>query len=182
MTDHPILFQPDMVRAILDGRKTQVRRPMKDQPTILPNAMSAKFGWDYESDTFFLSDDNGNIYPLGKPPYQVGDELYCKETFASREKYRVAYKADGKAGSFIDDGNGRLQLHYNHLIVGVGDISKGGHWVGLKHYGDKWKPSTNMPKWAARIWQRVTGVRVEQDDDGVWKFRRDKLGWLCGSP
>ncbi len=112
MAIKPILFNTEMVRAILDGRKTCTRRIMKPQPT-------AHYGTH-----------------CAIPPYQQGDILYVRETWCKgswmNEKERYYYKADD-----------------NDFLC-------------------TWHPSIHMPKEAARIWLRVTGVRVErlQDIDG----------------
>lgn len=118
MAIKPILFNTEMVRAILDGRKTCTRRVIK-----LPKNMSGR--------PVGKSGDIGFMYLGGikRPPYQQGDILYVRETWCKgswmNEKERYYYKADDN------------------------DF----HCV--------WHPSIHMPKEAARIWLRVTDVRVE---------------------
>lgn len=118
MAIKPILFNTEMVRAILDGRKTCTRRVVK-----LPKNMSGR--------PVGKSGDIGFMYLGGikRPPYQQGDILYVRETWCKgswmNEKERYYYKADDN------------------------DF----HCV--------WHPSIHMPKEAARIWLRVTDVRVE---------------------
>lgn len=139
----PMLFNTEMVRAILDGRKTVTRRVVKTSKYIPENAE-----WGYSGFT-----PEGHISVRGrcwingeerygesfiKRPYQVGDILYVRETFFEyRGKYY--YKADGK------------HLGLNALI-------------GNKEFF-KWHPSIHMPKKAARLFLRVTGVRVERLQD-----------------
>lgn len=108
-----IIFNTDMVRAILDGRKTVTRRVVK-----LPRC------------GYFEHEP-----PRVVPPYQSGDILYVRETWSPVFVHpkRYLYKADVDAGQ--------------------------GEGVGLPI---KWHPSIHMPKEAARIFLRVTDVRVEQ--------------------
>lgn len=122
MAIKPILFNAEMVRAILDGRKTCTRRVVK-----LPKNMSGR--------PVGKSGDIGFMYLGGikRPPYQHGDILYVRETWCKgswmNEKERYYYKADD-----------------NDFLC-------------------TWHPSIHMPKEAARIWLRVTGVRVERLQD-----------------
>ena len=77
----PILFNADMIQAILEGRKNETRRPIIPQPTGGIVSMSA-LGW---------RDEKGR--PL-RAPYRPGDVLYVRETWA-KEYDRIYYKADG---------------------------------------------------------------------------------------
>ena len=106
MAIKPILFNTEMVRAILDGKKTCTRIIVKPQPTAHYGAQCIK------------------------PPYQPGDILYVRETWSELSS-GYEYKADGEN---ID--------HLGNMI--------------------KWKPSIRMPKEAARIFLKVTDVRVER--------------------
>jgi len=98
----PIIFSAEMVRAIIDGRKTQTRRVVKGNPRYI------------------------------NPPYGSGDILWVRETWAYGQPYW--YKA-------TDEKN----------LVSNGSI--------------KWRPSIHMPRAAARLFLRVTGVRVERLHD-----------------
>lgn len=110
----PILFNTEMVKAILDGRKTVTRRIVK-----LPRCGY----FEYEP-------------PRIIPQYQVGDILYVRETW---NKYCEGYFY--KASPEQKD---KLPEYIQH------------------HWGEKWRPSIHMPKEAARIWIKVTNVRVER--------------------
>lgn len=147
----PILFNTDMVRAILDGRKTVTRRVVKPQPKgrIAYTCMGYRYGtwgypdknaWKYWDDESYKRPDGIATEELGRrwtPPCHTGDILYVRETFFTY-KGRYYYKADG-----------------NH--------EKLDELVGASFF--KWRPSIHMPKEAARLFLRVTDVRVERLQD-----------------
>jgi hypothetical protein len=149
MTDRPILFKSEMVRAILEGRKTQTRRIMKPQPVWHRNF------WMYDGEPF-LSDDTmqshllHNVYGVKGSPYGAvyaddsADHLWVRETWADVRgmgfdefPMGVSYRADCANASL--------------------DVAKS--------YGVKWKPSIFMPRWASRITLEITDVRVERLQD-----------------
>lgn len=132
----PILFNTDMVRAILDGSKTVTRRCVKPQSK---NAYGFYVTFR-KSDNAFMGvydyDENERQFDNSQtPPCQPGDILYVRETFF-KFKNNFYYKADGRHE----------------------ELEK----LGLKF---KWRPSIHMPKEAARIWLKVTEVRVEKLQD-----------------
>ena len=137
MAIKPILFNTDMVRAILDGRKTCTRRVAKNVPDhthrIEPIYENGRFQFDcfYSSYVAALDADADFCMPCF-PPYQQGDILYVRETFIQAADHTFWYKADDN--SWMPEG-----LH--------------------------WRPSIHMPKAAARIWLKVTDVRVERLQD-----------------
>lgn len=126
MAIKPILFNTEMVRAILDGRKTCTRR--------LPRKQIEEKYLEYEEWVCAVAPP-GSTWLSEKefyeeyPPYQLGDILYVRETFIQIAAHTFWYYADGKS------------------------------WM-LKDL--RWKPSIHMPKEAARIWLKVTNVRVER--------------------
>ncbi len=135
----PILFNTEMVRAILDGRKTVTRR-------IIKGFIPADAIWGY---TFFtpkgciscrgtFADGYGEKF--FKLPYQPGNTLYVRETYKRN--------MDGYSG--IDFG---------------GYIYKADCSSGFKDLYNPWHPSIHMPKEAARIWLKVTDVRAERLQD-----------------
>lgn len=127
MGTKPILFNTEMVRALLEGRKTVTRRVVKFKKGQNP-------AWSgYIPDGAVLYGSN-NI-PAAKAPYQPGDILWVRETWSpvNVRPRRYIYKAD------VD------------RSIGEG--------VGLPLC---WHPSIHMPKEAARIFLRVTDVRVER--------------------
>lgn len=136
----PILFNTEMVQAILDGRKTVTRRiikfPTNEYTEKIPTADNVRV---YEN-TMRSEKISFNEKPLYcfdvKPPYKLGDILYVRETWCKGSldygKEQYYYRADN------------LTFHC------------------------RWNASIHMPKAAARIWLRVTDVKVErlQDIDG----------------
>ena len=145
----PILFNTEMVRAILAGQKTTTRRLVKGASaawsfkTIGEDcAITAvdRYGMEYPKDVPGLwatfEDPDGDIeFPMIKAPYQPGDILYCRETWAAWSR------ADGIAPT----------LHYKA--------------DGESLPGVKWRPSIHMPKEAARIFLKVKNVGVERLQD-----------------
>lgn len=141
MAIKPILFNTEMVRAILDGKKTCTRRIVKG---AIPD--DAMWGYTVFTPKGYIS--CRGAFPVGygekffKLPYQKGDILYVRETwghpiFLNSDKQYV-FRADKIAE------------------------------IGFKNDSHIWHPSIHMPKEAARIWLKVTDVRVErlQDIDG----------------
>lgn len=120
MTIKPILFSSEMARAILEGRKTVTRRVVKPQPEGRPVPMRKDSCWP----GYFAIQGTEKVVRL---PYQPGDILWVRETWAKSMAGTFMYRADDKA-----------------IMV------------------ERWHPSIHMPREAARIFLRVTGVRVER--------------------
>jgi hypothetical protein len=139
----PILFNTEMVRAILDGRKTCTRRLVRFLPGENPQ-------WTgYIRDGLMLY--NGRNEPcIIKAPYQPGDTLYVRETWC---------------GLPVNEA-GHMRGHTIYYYKADGELRPKG-WRGT------WHPSIHMPKEAARIWLKVTDVRVERLQEitpqGAWK-------------
>lgn len=127
-----ITFCAPMVRAILDGRKTQTRRVMKPQPTDWTTTAQG---------ALWPSVERRGLVALRPCRYGMpGDRLYVKERWC-------------------EDYTGET-IHYQ---------ADGGESPGPAGF---WRSSRFMPKWAARIWLEVTGVRAERlqditDDDAM---------------
>jgi len=147
----PILFNTEMVQAILDGRKTVTRRMIKPQP------IDGHFSFVYHSRNIHIWTGSEII----KPPYQPGDILYVRETW-----FYEHHMEDKTAGE-PDLPSGK----YSHRYIYKADNPDYPANIGIGATG--WKPSIHMPKEAARIWLKVTDVRVErlQDitDEGILK-------------
>lgn len=139
----PILFSTEMVKALLDGRKTQTRRIIKPQPWLYTdNSFIDKC--DYKNGNFCLKhkiSDNPEKYEitdLMKSKYQVGDILWVRETWQQKSE---------KATELF----GAEKYYYKAGCTGCTDTG--------------WKPSIFMPKAACRIFLEVTDVRIEKLQD-----------------
>ena len=155
----PIIFNTETVRAILDGRKTVTRRVIKPQPLgrIAYIMAGYKHGlWGYPgSDTYKywgdewkkpegLSSEESNRH--WAPPCHTDDILYVRETWGD---YREC----------TEDGGGVYVLYRADYPDGAKQVT---HPDGIVYELPKWHPSIHMPKGAARIFLRVTDVRVER--------------------
>ena len=139
MAIKPILFSTEMVRAILDGRKTCTRwlvKPQPDEKHTYPLGFVTDSTEKKEVGCFgFGIDEYGGSIKYVKPPYQPEDILYVRETW-NKGLERYMYRAD------------------------YSDTEK--FYQGGKEIEMKWHPSIHMPKEAARIWLKCTDVRVER--------------------
>ena len=154
MKEHPILMNAAMVRAVLDGSKTQTRRALKRQP-------------DYP--IIIATDPHTNRYQIGErepvteaalqraSPYgQPGDRLWVRETFGyvspdehqrPHSECKIEYRAD----------------------LAPGCTDRPGQWPIDECKGDperpRWRPSIHMPRAASRILLEIVSVRVERLQD-----------------
>lgn len=157
MAIKPILFNTEMVRAILDGRKTCTRRLVKPQPDekhTFPLGFVTDSTEKKEVGCFgFGINEYGGYIQYAKPPYQLGDILYVRETWKKAPNGYYYYE--------------------DWQRNGIADITK-------------WKPSIHMPKEAVRIWLKVTDVRVERlqeitpkdaENEGVGNLFYEDIGY-----
>lgn len=135
MKDHPILFSAPMIRAILDGRKTQTRRVLDawcdEPPAFVEDGVVTAF------------DENYQPYRWPKTS-AIGDRLWVREAWAPLS---ALTHNDPGAQALADRGFYRAD---NGTVDG--EISR-------------WRPSIHMPRWASRITQIVTDVRVQRLQD-----------------
>ncbi|WP_368876581.1 hypothetical protein [Proteus vulgaris] len=163
MKERGIIFNAEMVRAILDGRKTQTRRIVKN---IMPdNAMWLKKPTKTRSGTttHVLDAPKHNLCPLGK----IGDRLYVRETWSvvSHE-----FDDDGLMIDYVPDRPTKAvhEMPYGHgYYTGHVIYSADGDFTWSDDDGcidgrSCWKPSIHMPRWASRITLEITDVRVER--------------------
>ena len=161
MKERGMIFNGEMVRALLDGRKTQTRRPIKWRQTrateIAEREDGSKWPW---------SEDAENVCDYWHPcPFgAVGDRIWVRETFQGplfdldlmdsyckdptpfeRPEFCV-YKADGAPAPEFYDADDELHC--------------------------RWRPSIHMPRWASRILLEITDVRVE-------RLQEITLGNIC---
>lgn len=159
MAIKPILFNTEMVRAILEGRKSCTRRLVKPQPDekhTYPLGFVTDSTEKKEVGCFgFDANEYGGSIQYVKPPYRYapGDILYVRETWKKAPKGYYYYE-DWQRND-------------------IADVTK-------------WKPSIYMPKEAARIWLKVTDVRVERlqditpkgaESEGVGNLFYDDIGY-----
>ncbi len=160
--EHPILMSAPMIRAILEGRKTQTRRIMKPQPDKSVSSEVFREAPYWNIGGFRLAVDANN--PLHCPYGQVGDRLIVRETgWISPDKQTFIYAdLSGIAGA---DGK---------------RMGAAGHsWSTDKMREDGWRlrPSIHMPRWASRSTLEITDIRVQrlqeisEEDaiaEGIW--------------
>lgn len=150
--ERPILFSGPMIRAILDGKKTQTRRVIKPQPPQ-PEQVRAKAGIDF---ALFQRDDAPGIWYVEGPVWAVrqlmdppiptpswtcsygepGDRLWVREAWQ-------AYEPEGRP-------------------VEGPCFAASGHHPLCRFEGHLWRPSIHMPRWASRLTLELTDVRVQQ--------------------
>lgn len=159
MSVKPILFNTEMVREILDGRKICTRRVIKPQPDekhIYPLGYVTDSTEKKEVGCFgFGIDEYGGSIQYAKPPYLGGDIIYIRETW-TEECGKYYYRAD-----------------YDSDYLDPCETLSGGYPASCRNHPGcdgcmatstriHWHPSIHMPKEAARIWLKVTDVRVER--------------------
>lgn len=158
----PILFNTEMVRAILDGRKTVTRRIIKPQPrghaalvnrNLLPETTEAGAGAIYAF-------EDGTVVAA---PFTVGDVLYVRETWGiAADLPGISEEGTVYAADFSDK-------ELDHLKD--------------RHF--RWQPSIHMPKKLTRLFLKVTAVRAERLQnistdgcamEGVWPLYSGPIG------
>ncbi len=148
--ERPIIFTGEMVRAILEGKKTQTRRIVK-----LPKRSTDEWS-DFELDDhdlpMVIASNTGCFSHIGCPYGMPGDRLYVREAFETKgygawelgigmPEFEVRYPANGEAAYFIE---------------GTDDRGK----YALRRW--KRRPSIHMPKFLSRIKLELVSVRVER--------------------
>lgn len=163
----PMIFNTEMVKALLDGRKTVTRRPVDEKRSEVIRFMGSSdeeceniefLGLDYAK----WKDDSGNIkgpeylvscteypeegvMPIGQGPARKGDLIWVRETFCHQPCANAPELTVYKSGYPQDE------LSRYESIMSESEI--------------KWTPSIHMPRWASRLTLRVTDVRIERVQD-----------------
>ena len=161
--ERPIIFNGDMVRAILDGRKTQTRRIMKNQPagdSPETPALIRNVGDGYQWHGHYGESSIFNC-PFGRP---------CERLWV-RESYRMPESLDRYSPRQV--GVLALESGYRKPWAPIqleADGVRTGKWIGVDTppivtEPGKLRPSIHMPRWASRITLEITGVRVERLND-----------------
>lgn len=154
MRERPILMSGPMVRALLEGRKTQTRRIVKPQPhedcgaievgryhpTVVDRHGDEQPGAEIFG-AYSLDGDWGAKCPYGAP----GDRLWVREAWIEYDK--TGYVVDPTQGRFV-----------YRADCAPGTFASDGIWW-------KWKSSIHMPRWASRLTLTLTDVRVERVQD-----------------
>lgn len=137
--ERPILLSPEMIRAILDGRKTQTRYPVKPQPRDGHEIVNEFGMWVPRYMTglgpMIWTGDGDWKCPFGRR----GDRLWVRETWAPTMDSNRGWNESSPDGSWP--------------IYAATDRE----WDVLR-----WRPSIHMPRWASRITLEITGVRAER--------------------
>ncbi len=166
MKERPILFNAPMVRAILNGSKTQTRRVVKGLPDEVTHIKPDAYG----EGIFHLMSESSHVNdPIACPFGHVGDQLWVRETWA-------------EVGT-VDPGFITYKATYPKCLPhGMQNVPKDLHDAGYK-----WRPSIHMPRWASRIQLEITNIRVERLQDcseedaiseGLWNDEKTGLLWL----
>lgn len=183
MKERPILFSAPMVRAILEGRKTQTRRAVKpkiveDIELICGGAdgeppLSADLGLAYERMVFEDSrgfertakrpqwlvhsteyPEEGSM-PIGQGYGAVGDRLWVRETFALEANYPTGTGAEVFYRADLSERD----------VTEEQKVRRVAQRLAFEHRESCWRPSIHMPRWASRILLQITEVRIERLQD-----------------
>lgn len=163
MKERPILFSGPMVRAILEGRKTQTRRVVKPPlwweghriTGTTPHGRSSRYqdilsSWDGGRQMFC---------PRGQP----GDRLWVKEAFGFDAAYDHVKPRDIREMAELK--NRMIETRHNKGFPHGGSIVLAHKADWTPDYVHRWRSSRFMPKWASRLTLEVTGIRVERLQD-----------------
>lgn len=143
MKERPVIFNGEMVRAILDGRKTQTRRVVSDRHLHLIDVAS-QVGECYPLESGIDHANSQSYYREHCPFGQVGDRLWLRETWA-------------EAGASAPDLTLYRANYPAHVPAGYENVPAAEEI--------RWRPSIHMPRWVSRITLEITAVRVERLND-----------------
>ena len=151
--ERPILFNSEMVRAILDGRKQITRRVMKTQPHDDWTEIAVEYPYGRALATYRAFPNGGSArWGIEECPYgQPGDRLNVREAWAAHDCFDDIPPRDIPEGEAIwfsgPNGHGATEANGSSL---------------RNNYMGCWRLSIHMPRWASRITLEVTEVRVER--------------------
>ena len=174
LRERPILFSGTMIRAILEGRKTQTRRIIKPQPT------EAGLKWVETKDGFSAWVDKNLNYEEGRmricPHGRIGDRLWVRETISLEsvpylELSSLRNELKNRPYKFCNELED-LDSHYEIAHYKATDPkpalcceNDGCRQCGKNGEGPHWIPSICMPRWASRITLEITNVRFGRLQD-----------------
>lgn len=199
MSERPILFSAEMVRAILAGRKTQTRREVKNLPPPPDNSIHPRHERKHPAPYLdaYCSVTRTTENPKGK------SNLWCWWTADDRmgKEFRCPYGQPGDLlwvretcwaeSTFDSDGVRYAADHAWRIIENTQEASEA--WCKLAQYGGddaldnqtnigRLVPSIHMPRWASRIMLRITDVRVERlqdiSEDDARAEGCEPVGWI----
>lgn len=151
----PMIFNTEMVKALLDGRKTVTRRPLDQQPSSEKDFPFRCISSTEKKDNgrLFWANENRTTSPAIKEVCNVGDLLYVRETFAAlghNDYQEVSPRNTSDIHEF------RYKASERDSIANCADWEVRGY---------HWRPSIHMPRHASRITLKVTDVRIEKLND-----------------
>ncbi|HIG4558970.1 TPA: morphogenetic protein [Klebsiella pneumoniae] len=146
MKERGMIFNAEMVRALLDGRKTQTRRIMKVQPVLNGNFYEV-FGAAWSKGMKSIPAVPGHSLSTRCPFGAVGDRIWVRETFCP-----------------VDDTQYGGEKWVDYRATPKFEASHPAGWDCAPNDAEalKWRPSIHMPRWASRILLEITDVRVER--------------------
>lgn len=140
----PLIFDGESVRAILAGRKTQTRRVMKPQPThkLVDGLAHVTVGMNPADDggVWYDTDCVNPAVREYRPPHPIGSIVWVLETFSL----------------YLRDNAHQLPMHEAYQVWYHADNDRP-TWAEKK-----WRSPIHMPRWAVRLWLRITDVRVQR--------------------
>lgn len=154
MKERPIIFSGPMVRAILDGSKTQTRRIINPQPVKWCQGLSLP---KYSATPLSQFIEGAPIFAC--PHGRIGDRLWVRESWScifhggfsgdgiTSQTFAIMYRAGGDEMIIERD-------YYDEKLTRLYDTQRG-----------DWRPSIHMPRWASRINLEISGVCVERLND-----------------
>lgn len=176
--DRPVLMSAPMVRALLDGKKSQTRRVCNDQDDGLqwkhvegvatwPENWDGKKALPYTG--WIVSYPNMPLWLPRTCPYgEPGDRLWVRETWAHYQTINSIRRYDGASSSQVSDGLAGYKADGFDTIEEFREHVRAMSGLDLEEVeinGSRWRPSIHMPRWASRLTLRITDVRVERLQD-----------------
>ena len=161
MKERPILFNTEMVKAVLAGNKTQTRRVIKNACDIITD-------WDKNDPSYgpFYEDEFGDSHEsIERCPYgKIGDQLWVREAWRACMVNGLHHPGkfmtiQFKSGFGVLDYRTDWEKHYSDLMEKtIWDDS------GMNAFG-KWKPSIFLPRKHSRIQLEITNIQVQRIQD-----------------
>jgi hypothetical protein len=164
--EKPILFMASMVNAILQGKKTQTRRPVNFKKLVKGvNVRRGRLFYSTAFNSWAIEGSEDADLVLVKCPYgEVGGKLWVRETWGVGTRpdpnagwvEGIEYRADEE---YLETDSQILPLR----VIDVMDLPEG---VELDSYSSgKWRPSIFMPRWASRLTLEVLDVSIQRLQD-----------------